>query len=301
VDTRTAYLWGVTAGLAGALLHAGANILDSYLSNRPSQRLSELVAVSTATNLLFLPLAAAIDPPRWIGGRTLVVIALISCINVLYHFPYYRALQDCDTSIVSSLFSLGKLFTPLLAFLLLKESLAPVQYVGFFFVVTASAALTFDRATFRFQKALLYMLGVSLSLVFQAVLFKKLYEEGVSWGTSVVWSGAMDFVVALSIVALQRNARELWRWRRQSGLLVLNQLLAWTGEVLGLYALTRIPVSVFEGVDAGQPMFVLLLSMAFARRFPDLLKEDLAPRHLGGKAVLFVVMLVGTLMIARPR
>src|SRR6185369_3023425 len=56
MDTRTAYLWGVTAGFAGTLLHAGANILDSYLSNRLSQRLSDLVAFSATTNLLFVPL-----------------------------------------------------------------------------------------------------------------------------------------------------------------------------------------------------------------------------------------------------
>jgi drug/metabolite transporter (DMT)-like permease len=303
MDAHTAYSWGVTAGLAGSLLHAGGNILDSYLSNRLRQRLSDLVALSATTNLLFVPLSAAIDPPQWIGGRTLIVVVLISCINVFYHFPYYRALQGSDTSVVSSLFSLGKLLTPPLAFLILKESLAPIQYVGFIVIVIASALLTFDRSRFRFQKALPYMFCVSFALILQAILFKKLYEGGVSWGTSVVWTGVMDFGVASLLMWSQGRGRDLGSGLgglgRERILVLANQFLSWGGEVLGLYALTLIPVSVFEGVDSGQPMFVLLISMVCARRFPQLLKENLELRHLGGKAVLFVVMAVGTLMIVR--
>lgn len=303
MDAHTAYTFGVTAVLAGAFLHAGANILDSYLSNRLSGQLSELVFLSMTTDLLFLPLSAVIDPPRRVGAGAFVVVVLIACINVLYHFPYYRALHHSDTSVVTSLFSLGKVLTPLLAFVMVGESLAPVQYGGFFLIVIASAVLTFDRSKFRFEKSLLYMLGVSFVLVMQAVLFKKLYEDGVSWGTSVVWTGVMSFVVASVVLLLRRRGRgvrtALAGGRREKALVVLNQFLTWGGEVVGLYALTLIPVSVFEGVGSAQPVFVLVLSLVCARWVPELLKERLGRRHLLSKGLLFVVMIVGTLMIIR--
>src|SRR5690242_98313 len=124
MDTHNAYVWGVAASLTSAALHAGANVLDSYLSNKWSQRLSDVVALGAGMNLLFLPLCAVIDPPRWVDGRAAAVIVLISLINVFYHFPYYWSLQESDASVVSSLFSLGKSFTPLLAFVLLDERLA---------------------------------------------------------------------------------------------------------------------------------------------------------------------------------
>lgn len=303
MDAHSAYVWGVAAALAGALLHACANVFDSYLSNRLSHRLSDLVVLSATTNLLFLPLSAVIDAPHSMSGSAWLIAVAISVINVFYHFPYYRALQDCDTSIVSSLFSLGKVFTPLLAFWFVGETLTAVQYAGFFLIVAASTLLTFERAQFRFNKALFYMIGVSVALIVQAILFKKLYEDGVTWGTSVFWTTLFDFVIAAVLVCVQRRARELIGslsgLGRDGVFVVLDQFLTWSGEVVGLYALTLIPVSVFEGVGSAQPMFVLVISLLFLRRFPELLKENLGGRSLGGKFALFAVIVIGTLLILR--
>jgi drug/metabolite transporter (DMT)-like permease len=301
MDTHTAYLWGVTAGVAGAFLHAGANIFDSYLSNRLSQRLSDLVALSATTNLLFLPIVALVETPHWIGGRNLALVVPIATINVFYHFPYFWALQDCDTSVVSSLFSLGKVFTPLLAFLILRETLVPIQYAGFFVIVIASTWLTFDRGQLRFRKALPYMLCVSIVLIFEAILFKTLYASGVSWGSSVVWAASLEFVIAtLLVVALGRVralVTELGGLGKRAWLVLLNQFFTWSGEVLGLAALTLVPVSVYEGLDSAQPMFVLVISLFAARRFPQFFQEELGTRTASAKALLFVAIVVGTLMI----
>src|SRR5262249_28511974 len=151
---------------------------------------------TAVTRLLFLPLSMLVEMPHGLMRNSLHLLLLVAGINVFYQFPYYWSLQTSDTSVVSSLFSLGQLFTPLLAFVALKEKLSLGQYVGFFLIVLSSMLLTFDFRRFRFQRTFFYMLSVSLLLIIQAILFKRLYAGGMSWGTSVFWSTVMEAGIA---------------------------------------------------------------------------------------------------------
>jgi drug/metabolite transporter (DMT)-like permease len=295
------YIIGIIAILVGTGFHAGANILDNYFSGKIFRRLSNLIFFSALGNLLFLPFIFFIEKPDTISLYSFGLILLIAVINILYQIPYYKALQKTDTSIVSSLFSLGKVFTPLLASIMVKEHLNYIQYIGFFIIILSNVLLTFDFKNFRFNESFILMLFVSIILVIQAILFKFLYEKGVTWGTSVIWTTIIVFVISFSFIFFPKNYRDIKtsvnKIKKFGWLFMLNQFLNWGGEVIGLYALYLIPVSIYEGISSAQPIFVLLISLLIIGNKPRLLNEFTDKKNMWKKIVFFSFMVIGTLMV----
>ncbi len=272
-------LAGILAAFAEPALHAWANILDTYFSERLFKRLTTLVFFSSSFGLLLLPVIWRLDPPMRIPTGTACLLALAAFIEVAYLYPYFSALRQADTSVVASLFSLGKLFVPAFAFLFLGERLAFGQYMGFFLITTASIFLALDFRKMRFNRAFPLMFAASLLLAIESILLKHVYGTGVSWGTSIVWMTAFQFCIALFLVFLPGNFQDLRRslptFASCGALLIGMEALNWGGTLAGNYGLSRIPVSVAKGIAGTQPIFVLIYALAFAQLWPKVFREYL--------------------------
>lgn len=296
----SAYIIGIVAVLVGTLLHACANIIDNYLSEKLYRRLTSLIFFTSAINIALLVPVVIFNHPGMFTRNSIFLILLISCTNVFYQYPYFKALRSEDTSVVTSLFSLAKILTPLLAFLMVGEHLVFHQYVGFFLIILSSVFLTFDIKKLRFTGALMLMLIVSLLLTLQSILYKKLYEE-ITWSTTVFWTTIFDLVISYLTVIVLNKHHELKLFfrtlKKNGGIIVLNQGFTWGGEVVGIYALKEIPVSVFEGISSTQPVFVLLIALFFMKRKPEFFRELIDKHSLVKKLVLFVIMLIGAVLI----
>ncbi len=134
-----------------------------------------------------LPVIWFLDAPSFVSLKLGLLLFVISVIEVLYLYPYSWSLRHTDTSVVASLFSLGKIFVPVFAFILVNERLTALQYSGFFILVIANILITFDFRKMRLNKAFALMFMVSFVLSIQAVLLKYTYEQGVGWGSSIFW------------------------------------------------------------------------------------------------------------------
>jgi drug/metabolite transporter (DMT)-like permease len=297
----SAYLIGIIFSLIAICFHAWANIFDHYFSTKIFDKLSVLIFFSGFINLFFLPFIFIIDKPDILSLSSYGIITLISLINVFYHYPYYWALRATDTSIVTSLFSLGKIFTPLFAFIIVNEHLTNIQYSGFFIIIIASVFLTLDFKKFRLNREFILMLIVSILLTVQVVLYKFLFEKSVKWGSSIFSVVIVDFIIVSVIILIPENFKALkssakMQWK-QRGLLVLNQFFTWGGDVAGLAAIYLIPVSLFEGIESTQPMIVLIFAILFAKKFPHLFNEYLGQEGIKKKIMLFILMILGTILI----
>jgi drug/metabolite transporter (DMT)-like permease len=76
-------------------------------------------------NIAFLPLLWIEGSPGFLPARLIPYVILMGAMEFGYYWLYYEALKHEDTSIVSSLFSIGKVFIPLGAFFILSERLLP--------------------------------------------------------------------------------------------------------------------------------------------------------------------------------
>jgi drug/metabolite transporter (DMT)-like permease len=297
------YALGILLGFVAPILHAGANVLDGYFANKIFQRLEALVMFSALMNALFLPIICFIDAPTALSANLLGIVVIIAAIEVGYQYPYFWALRRLDTSVVASLFSLGKLSTPLLAVALVGEKLTLLQCLGFCMIMVCSAFLTFDFKKLHLDHALWLMLIVSSGLSLQAVLYKYVFEHGAGWGSVVVWSTIAEVAIASAVLLVRNNAeglrRSVARIQKVAPLMVISQALTWTGGVAGVYALLLIPVSVVKGIDGTQAIFALLLALLFSRGVASrYFREHLGAHRLIRKSVLFFLVGAGAWLVS---
>lgn len=290
----------ILAALISPLAHGLANVIDNYLANKSFASIWTLTFYSSALNVVFIPLVLLFQIPDVPPLNLLGFFLLIALIDVLYLFPYYKALRHEDTSIITALFSLGRIFVPLLAFLVVKEVLTVPQYLGFIIVLVASAALTYNgKAKIRFNDSLAYMVICSVLLALQAVTYKLLFEN-VSWSTGLVWPLLFSFLIAASFLLIPRLRRDIGGnmrlFRRNLPLLASGEILTFTGSAASLYAVSVAPVTLVKSIGSLQAFFVLLYAVAFHRAFPNLFKERVDPRNLLKKGILFMIMIGGVVL-----
>jgi drug/metabolite transporter (DMT)-like permease len=295
------YLFGVLIAFFEPILHAWSNVVDNHFSNNLFPNLSTLLFFGTIVNILFLPIIAFLDPPQTLSYSLLAVVFAISFVNVMYQFPYYWALRHADTSIVISLFFFGFIFIPILAYFIVGERLAVLQYFGFVLIIISALLLTFDVRKLRFNRAFFLMIGVSLLLAVQTILYKYAFDAGASWGSVVTASTIFDIfisgVVMLTVNPLWEIALDFQKIRGNLKLFFLQQGLEWGGNASGSFAVSVLPATVARGIVSTQPFFVLVYALLFGRAFPHMFKELVDGRELVKKSILFGVIIIGTILV----
>ena len=295
------YVISVLIAFLEPVLHAWSNILDNYFSNTLFPNLAVLLFFGTLLNVVFLPLVLFFDPFVGVPLSLLWILAIIAVVNVAYAFPYYWALRHADTSVVASLFSLGKIFVPLLAFLIVGEVLLLPQYIGFGLIILSSALLTLDLRKLKINKAFFLMLLVSFVLSFQTILYKYVFEAGVNWGSVVATLTLMELIIAAGIMfALMRPRAildDLRTIRTNWKLFVTQQGLEWGGNVSASYAVSALPVTVAQSIVGTQPLFVLVYALLFGKKLGHVFKEQTARGDLAKKGVLFALTIIGTVLV----
>ncbi len=287
--------------IIGAMTHGLANIIDNYFTNKLFKKIHVLVFYTTVINLLFLPIIILIQTPEIISLNLLPFFIILGLTDLTYLFPYYKALQSDDTSVVASLFSIGKVFVPVLAFLTIGEVLNLNQYIGFLIIIISSALLTLNNAgKLAFNKSFFYMMLCSLILSIEAVIFKYILYE-VSWSTAMVWSTVFSLIVVIPFVLFGRYRKniknQLGRFKGKSHLFILEELLTFSGEAAIVYALVLAPVTLVKGIVSIQPLFVLLYAIIFGRYLPHMFREKIDKRNVIKKLTLFAFIIIGAILI----
>lgn len=293
-------LWILTAFVNPAL-HGLANILDNYLISKLFKNTWVLVFYASFINILFVPFVFIFEIPNLPPAHLLPFLILISVIEILYVYPYFKALQQEDTSVVSSLFSLGKIFVPLFAFLIVGETLKPTQYLGFLIIILGSAALTLNnRGKFSLSKSFFYMLLSAILVSLQAVIYKYLFEN-ISWSTGFVWPTIFSAVISCFFLFIpklrQAIIAQFGSIKKTAPVLIFEELLTFSGSAVGTFAISLVPVTLVKGIFSFQPFFVLLYAMVFSKFFPKVFREKIDKRSIVKKSIIFAIMIIGAVLI----
>ncbi|HAU65776.1 TPA: hypothetical protein DCW61_00330 [Candidatus Uhrbacteria bacterium] len=287
------------------ICHGFANVLDNHLSNNLFKNTWTLMFYSVCFSSFFLPLLFLIQVPQLPPLSSLPFVFLIAFIEVFYLYPYYKALQSDDTSVVSSLFSLGKIFVPLFAFLFIGEILKPTQYLGFFIIILGSATLTLNnRGTLHLNKSFFYMLICSILLAVEAVTYKHLFENNVSWSTGFFWPTLFSTIIVLPFLLVPKLRREIGSQckeiKRVIPFFAFEELLTFVGSATSVYALSMVPVTLVESIGEFQPLFVLFYAIVLHKIYPNLFRERIDRQSIIKKILLFGIMVIGILLVIHP-
>lgn len=296
-------LW-ILIALLSPLLHGLSNILDNYFVNKLFKEPIILVFFSSFINLLFLPFVFLVGVPGMLPLQLVPFIIILGLTNIFYLYPYYKALEADETSIVISLFSLGKLFVPALAFMLVREKLSITQYAGFFIIILSSTLLTLNHhgKKFRINASFFWMGLCSLILAIEAVSYKYVFTS-TSWVTGFSWAVMSSFVLVLPLLLVHKYKcgikSQFTKFRNNFHLFALEEFLTFGGNAAITFAVSIAPVTLVEGISSLQPLFVLVYALLFSRLYPKWFKEKIDEKSMVKKILLFLIIVGGVVLITR--
>jgi len=278
------------------------NLLDNRLTRYEGLRKTHvLVFLFAMTGLLFAPVMFLIAPVTWPPLQMLPLLLLIGAIEVFYFFPYLKAYNHLDTSIVAALFALARIFTPLLAFIMINEAFAAKQYLGFFIVIIASVILSLDRrARFKLNIGFWLMLLASGLTVFENVVTKRVTFD-MNWASLFFWSLIFSAMAALLILLKRDNRRDIansLRWaslKQYAPWLLLTDIFQFMGRISFIFALSLVPVTFTETGLSFQPVLVLATSYILFKLFRFKIWEQ--QTSVLRKLICFLFMIVGAILL----
>ncbi|MGN0903582.1 MAG: EamA family transporter [Alphaproteobacteria bacterium] len=286
------------------LLFGFVNIIDSRLTNRTIRDPLTLLFYMSLTNLVFLPLILFFGTPTVPSPGLLVCYFLLALLDLVYQVPYYRALKKTNTSIVGALFSLGRVFIPVLTWLFLDERLKASQYAGFVLIIGSAVLLSIrDFRMPRINAAFfLMLLSSSIRSVF-AVLEKYTIDADGNWINMVIYPAVFAFFIPFALFFFRKSRRDILdhaeSYRRSFGSFAGIELLAFTATSVMFFILPHISAVVKTSVSATMPIFILASNWALYRFRGVENYEELSPAEILKKTVCFIVMTAGVALLVR--
>lgn len=293
-------MW-IFIAIGSSLFYGFSNVLDNFLTNRLFKNIWALVFLGLCFDVLLIPLVFLISPPQLPPLNMVPLIVFLGFLEVIYLIPYYKALKQDDTSVVSSLFALGRIFIPIFAFFIVGEVLHPAQYLGFFLIILSSTLLTLkDVRHLKINKSFFYMVVVAIILALDTVTYKYVLN-GVGWSTAFVWVLLSSWGFSLCFLLSPKVRENIWHHLRKSKksfkILALEEFMAVTGNFAGVYVLSLVPVTLARGIGAITPFVVLMYGAILQKFFPKVFHENVERSNVLKKIFLFVLTLIGVFLV----
>ena len=281
------------------LFYALSVLIESFLSLDIFKKPVTMCFYASLTNALFVPLMFYFGTPIWPKGYLWIVYTLLAIIDITYLCPYYIALKKTDTSVVSSLFAIGKIFVPLLSFCFLGDILTPLQYLGFFIVISASAVLNMNKGfTLRFNQAFYWMFLSSFLLSCRVILAKYALTQDGIWVNAIVFpnliSGAMVFLFLLVKNFRPDIKKHLRPYVKKLPLFIANEFVYFLAILTSIYALSKLSPVISSAIEATEPLF-LLSFVALARPLYHFKEFKIS---FSKKIICFLLIILGITLIS---
>ncbi len=293
-------LWIIFA-LLEPILHGFANILDNNFINNLFKRTTTLIFYASLTNIFFLPIIFLLDFPSMITIKQIPFFIILGFTSVGYLYPYYKSLKEDETSIVVSLFSLGKIFVPILAFFFVGEMLTLKQYLGFFIIIISGALLAINgKNKFRINSSFYWMILCSFILAVEVVVYKYIFNF-MSWGTGFTWASIFSFIFIIPLIFIPKVREDIKlqikQFKSSFFLFILEEFLTFGGSAGLTFAISIASVTLVEVFSSFQPIFVLIYAVLLSKFFPNIFKENISRESIVKKTILFIIMIAGILII----
>ncbi len=248
------------------LFFAISVLIESFLSLDVFKKPATMCFYVSLTNAIFVPLLLFFGLPTMPSLQCWMIYLVLAIIDIAYLYPFYIALKKTDTSIVSSLFTIGKIFVPIMSFVILKDVLSLQQYIGFAIVILASLILTTKQGVkFKVNKAFYLMFLSSFLLAFRIVLAKLALTTDATWVNTMFYpnliSGALIFIF-LAFKRLRPDIRGHFAdYKKNVKLFVLIEFITFLAVLTSVYALSKLSPTISSAIDATEPLFLLAIAM----------------------------------------
>ncbi len=301
--------WFLIALIPPALWSA-TNHLDKYLVSKffKGGGVGALMVFSSLIGLFLLPLIAWLHPEVLSFSLNSVLIAVNGFLYVLAALPYFYALQRDEASITVPLFQLVPVFSYVLAYFILGETLSSGQIFGGLLVVVGAIAITLDLSTKKkigFKKEVFWLMMLS-SVIFSLnfLFFKYFAIQSGFWYVSF-WEYVGFALFAFLLMAFVKPYREQFiEVLKKNSLVVIslngvNEIINITGKIAFNFASLLTPIAMTWIVNGLQPFFVVLYGVGLTILFPGAVKENIEKKALMQKLIAILTMFIGIYFLSR--
>ena len=282
--------------------HIDKYLVDKYFRNADT---TVLMLFTAFIGVLLLPVIAYFDSEVLRLSALSIAVMTVSGIFYMGAMLFYlRAIQSEEASVVAALFQANTLFTFLLGWLFLHESLDWSKGAGCALLVAGALALSLDK-DFRLKNfkggLVALMLGATFVLALSSVLFKFFAVRDDYWSTTF-WNFVGEALFGAAILTAPRYRKQfIALFRKHPGPVIgvnaANELINLGGGLGVRYAMLLAPVALVSAISATTTFFVFLFGVFLTLFLPRFGREDLSSRNLIQKAVGASLITAGVILV----
>lgn len=275
---------------------AVGNILDAHFCVGYFKNLVCQMFYFGAYQLIFILVAILFFPVQLISPELMFWAVLSGLCLALHGVPYLSALKSADTSTVVSLLTLGRVFAPIMSYLLVKEVLDLNEVIGFGITILGSLWHAYKPDSFKVDyKLVLKMMLAGFMVAGFSVCSKKLFLE-LDVYSGVFYIFLFDSLFCILTILIPTYTADIISTIKRKDIrlpYVANVLIAMLGHALSFTAISLTKVTHVVLVGQFQAFFALLISYLFFRSSYFKHNESLMKRDVMQKMGGFMIMAVG--------
>lgn len=291
----------VLLSLLAPLFWASSNFVDKYILGKHTRGIFDFLFFSTITSwFLFLILLAFVGIPEITVHSW---IPILTGIILIYSYGFYgKALEQGDTSALVILFKLIPVFTVILAFVFLGQTLSANELLGFVIVLAGATIVSFEKSRGIFIK------GFGMILI--AILMWSVMTLFIDFGLTKMsfWDYFLLDNLGSALAGLTLFIIPSMRKQVVSGLQTAttgkyvwfsgNNLLDFFGQMSIKKALAIAPsAGLVTVVMQVQSFYAIVIGVLLTLFLPSIIKEDISPNNLIKKFIGALIMFSGVYVL----
>lgn len=261
---------------------------------------------STLFSVVLLPLVYYMDSNVLsIGLWGAAILMLAGVLNATAILLYLYALDTEEASVVVPFMQLIPLFSFILGYIFLGDTLTDKQVVGGLIIILGTSILSFglgDNKRLRFKwKISLLMTAHSFLFALYGTLFKLVSLRDGFW-SGAFWEAIGLIAVGIILFCIPRYRQQFFTVFRHNskpilGVNVVSEILTIGGNWLTAYATLLAPIALVTLVSGYQPVFVFVIGIFMTLFFPRLVGEKINKRALLHKGMAISLIVLGTFLL----
>jgi drug/metabolite transporter (DMT)-like permease len=291
--------------LISPFLWAFTNVLDSAVRRNFIKNDYYMMWVSAFLRLPVILIIIAIYGLELPGFIPTIAMIFGGLLWTSMFIPYLRALNYEETSRVALFMQTIAIFTLLLGYLILGESLDPKQLIAFILILLGGtlAGVKQMQSKWHFSKAFWLILVASFFWSASDIIFKYFeadYASFINAFNLFLIGSFLTSIISLAIPSIRKEIKKVKTkevptkaWVIQ----VTSLIFAISGSMTFAYALTLGKVALTSVIIQTQPLFVLLIASTLAYIIPEIPKEDFSKKALLFKALSFATITFGLVVL----
>ena len=290
---------------SGPIFWAASTHIDKYLVEKyfKNSDTAVLMVFTACVGLIMLPFILFFQP-KTLSVPILSIVVMIAS-GALYMWAmlfYLKAIQSAEASVVAPLFQTTILFTFILSYFILGETLTWVNAIGTILIIIGALTLSLDTS-FHFGKfklrTLLLMLLCTFILGFSSVIFKYFAIQEQFWSI-IFWNYVGEALFGIGILLIPKYFKQFMTLLRTNTAALLsvngvNEFINLGGGLGVRFASLLAPVVLVSAIASTSTLFVYIFGIILTIFLPKITREDLSRRNLMQKGIAAIFVTVGVI------